>query len=226
MHDCQPGERVSLTPDQLLTTTRAVRRRLDLSRPVPRALIDECVEIAAQAPSPGNRQDARFVVVGDEVTKMGLAEIYRAGYPPEGILRRQRQLDSGAPLQAIDRAALTETERINRSADFLFDHIHEVPWLVIPCALGRERPGLNNTLLYSSVLPAVWSFMLAARIRGLGTCWTTVHTNRERDAADLLGIPYDEYTQVAMIPVAFHTGVGFQPGPRRPASDLVHWERW
>ncbi len=200
-----------------------MRRRLDLTRPVPRDLIEECLDIALQAPSGGNRQDWRFVVVTEREPKERLAAIYRKAwdrYVAEGILARPQRSDD-----ATERA---RARRIGRSAKHLVDHLAEVPALVIACHIGRfdGRPSVVQASLYGSVLPAVWSFMLAARARGLGSAWTTIHLFFEDEAAEVLGIPYDEVTQVAMIPLAFSVGTDFRPGGRVPRDDVVSWESW
>jgi nitroreductase len=114
------------------------------------------------------------------------------------------------------------------SAQYLADHMHEAPVLVIPCIRGRTDglPAASQAGVWGSIIPATWSFMLAARARGLGTAWTTLHLGGEREAAEVLGIPYDEVMQVAMIPVAYTRGTDFHPGPRRPLEEMVHWESW
>lgn len=214
-----------LSPDELLSTTRSVRRRLDLSRPVARALVEECLTLALQAPSGGNRQDWSFVVVTDPGRRAALAEVYRRGwdrYVSEGV--------PGAPVRApaADPEAERRQRRIGRSARHLADHLAEVPVLVVPCHRGRFEgaPAVAQASAFGSVLPAVWSLMLAARARGLGTAWTTIHLFHEREAAEVLGIPYDVVTQVALIPLAHTIGVDFAPGPRRPLDEVVRWEGW
>jgi nitroreductase len=213
-----------LTVDELLTTTRAVRRRLDLTRPVDPALLRECLELATQAPTGGNNQDWHFVVVTDPGTRTQLAELYRAGAAEYGARTKGRNRL---------RRTLSDDERAVRrkvlsSSGHLFEHLHEVPALVIPCIDGRlEGTSLAElATAFGGILPAVWSFMLACRSRGLGTSWTTVHLERERDVAELLGIPYEEVTQVALIPVAHTVGDDFKPGTRLPVDDVLHWERW
>jgi nitroreductase len=213
--------KTTLTPDELLSTTRAVRRRLDLARPVEPALVRECLDLALQAPSGGNRQRWSFVVVTDPRVRAGLGELYRSGfdrYRAQGIGNSKEQ-----PAPPSDAQA-----RIIRSARYLADHMHEVPVIVIPCTSPRTdgQGTLEQASAFGSILPAVWNFMLAARARGLGTAWTTVHLFHEREAADLLGIPYDEVMQVAMIPVAHTIGTDFKPGPRRDLGEVVHWDRW
>lgn len=199
-----------LSPDALLSTTRAVRRRLDLTRPVEREVIEECLRLALQAPTASNRQDWHFVVVTDRGLRDGLAELYRRG---TGSYFEGRDL-AGNPLLA--------------SAYHLVEHLAEVPVLVVPCIKGRTEGSSTESQAsrFGSIVPATWSFMLAARARGLGTCWTTFHLAHEREAATLLGIPYDEMMQVALIPVAYTVGTDFRPGPRRPLADVVHWDTW
>jgi nitroreductase len=199
-----------LTPDELLSTTRAVRRRLDLGRPVEREVVEQCVELAVQAPTASYRQDWHFVVVMDADRRAGLAELYRRGAEPYFAGRDA----ASSPLLA--------------SALHLVEHIHEVPVLIIPCVDGRldGLPANRQASKWGSIAPATWNFMLAARARGLGTCWTTFHLSYEREAAELLGIPYDAVTQTALIPVAYTTGTDFKPGPRKPLDEVVHWDTW
>jgi nitroreductase len=210
-----------LTPDELLTTTRAVRRRLDLARPVERELLEECLEIALQAPTGGNRQRWSFVVVTDPDRKAGLAELYRRGfdhYRTDGLDGRGRRGSTPSPEQA----------RVLRSAMHLRDHMHETPVLLVPCIRPRtdDRPIVEQASAFGSIMPAVWSFMLAARARGLGTTMTTVHLFHEREAAEILDIPFDRVMQVALIPVAHTIGTGFTPGRRRTLDEVVHWDGW
>jgi nitroreductase len=213
-----------LTPDELLSTTRSVRRRLDLGRPVERGLIEECLRLAQQAPSGGNRQDAVFVVVTDLERRRALADIYRRAwdrYVVEGVL-------GGPPRRSPDPAARALQRRIGRSARHLAGHLAEVPVHVVPCHAGRTegRPQVVQASAFGSVLPAVWSFMLAARARGLGTTMTTIHLFHEREAAEVLGIPYDDYAQVGLVPLAHTVGTDFRPGARQPLERFVRWEGW
>lgn len=214
---------LDLTNDELLSTTRTVRRRLDLTRPVSREVLGECLELALQAPSGGNRQDWRFVVVTDADRRRRLGEVYRKAwdrYVTEGIL--------APPSRPTDADELAQAKRIGRSALYLAEHIGEVPALVVPCHEGRfeGRPSVVQASLYGSVLPAVWSFMLAARSRGLGTAWTTLHLFHEEEAAEVLDIPYQDVTQVAMIPVAHTLGTDFRPGARGDMDAVVRWDGW
>jgi nitroreductase len=216
------GTLLDLNPDDLLSTTRSVRLRLDLTRPVEHSLIEECLDIAQQAPTGGNQQGWSFVVVTDAETRRALGTLYKQGWD--------------AYLQDIAARAATETPampsrsvlRVYRSAQYLADHMGEVPVLVLPCIAGRTEgaAATEQASQWGSILPAVWSFMLAARARGLGTCWTTLHLRHEREAAELLGIPYDRVMQAALIPVAHTIGEEFRPGPRKPLDSMVHWDQW
>ena len=213
---------LELTPDELLTTTRSVRRRLDLGRPVDRSLIEECLEIAQQAPSGGNQQGWSFVVVTDTEKRRALGAIYKRGW--DAYLQAMARRQSGS----LSPAPRREVMRVYRSAQYLADHMGEVPVLVVPCLAGRlVNPTTEEQAgFWGSIFPAVWSFMLAARARGLGSCLTTLHLAHERLAADLLGIPYDDVTQAALLPVAHTVGTEFRPGSRRPLASVVHWEAW
>jgi nitroreductase len=206
----QRSEVLPLGPDELLTTTRAVRRRLDLQRPVDPALIEECIRIGLQAPTASNSQEWAFVVVTEPERRFELAKLYRlaaAGYydRPEGA--RDRRLRSGRHLA---------------------EHLQEVPALVIPCIHGRTDAAdvYEQASQWGSIIPAAWSFMLAARARGLGTVWTTWHLRYEREASEILGIPYDDVMQAALIPVAHVLGTDFKPTQRKPVEDVVHWNEW
>jgi nitroreductase len=205
----------SLTPDELLTTTRSVRRRLDLDRAVGREVLTECLELALQAPSGSNRQAWHWVFVTDPAVKDALAGLYRecfaAAYGPDVV------------------PEMTELERrMWLSARYLADNLGRAPVILIPCQWGRpDAAGVPEQAAYwGSLLPAVWSFMLALRSRGLGSAWTTLHLHREQQAAELLGIPYARCAQAAMIPIAYTQGLDFKPGPRKPSAAMVHWDRW
>jgi len=214
---------LDLSPHELLTTTRAVRRRLDLTRPVAPALIRECLEVALQGPSGGNAQGWHWVVVTDPAQRLALAEVYRrafAAYRAHPSAARQRLL--------ADPARAPQQERVMASADHLAEHLHEVPVLLVPCLEGRltaETVG-RAASFWGSLLPAVWNFMLAARLRGLGTCWTSLHLVHEREAAEVLGIPYERVSQGALIPVAHTLGTAFRPARRESLDDVLHQDRW
>ena len=208
--------------DTLLKTTRSVRKRLDLTRDVEKELVEECIEIALQAPSsahPEHWGTMAFVAVSDRDKKVQIAEHYRAGIH-ERIESRPLVASTGS----LDGGKF---ERVLESSLYLAEHLHKVPVLVFPCIKGRiEHEELPvQAAAYGSVLPAAWSFMLAARSRGLGTAWTTVHLFREREIGRVLGIP-DDWSQVVMIPVAYYTGVTFREAARPPAQLVPHWEGW
>jgi nitroreductase len=202
---------LELTPDELLSTTRTVRKRLDLTRPVERKLLDECLDLAFQAPSGGNQQGWHFMLVTDPGRKEALADLYRKS-------KAENDPKSVPP----------DEQRSMQASAYLAARLHEVPVLVIPCIESRaERmPFLQHAVTWGSILPAVWSFMLAARSRGLGTAWTSLHLAYEREAADVLGIPYERVMQVAMIPVAHTIGTDFRPAPRKLSGQRVHWDHW
>jgi nitroreductase len=205
---------LDLTPDELLSTTRAVRKRLDLTRPVPDDVLEECVRLAVQAPTSTNTQNWHFVVVTDDAVRAALAELYlRSWIPYNG---------GKSPHEEPDDPSADSTSR------YLAAHLHEVPAHVIACIEGRPE-GLAPADLawfYGSIIQAGWSFQLAARARGLGSVWTTHHLDYEREAADVLGIPFDEVTQVALIPVAYTIGTDFKPAQRNPLETVLHWQGW
>lgn len=207
-----------LTPDELLSTTRAVRRRLDLTRPVEREVLEECLRLAQQAPTASYREDWHFVVVTDAETRAALGELWR---------KAARRYVAARP-QAAAGLLLPQTRRLLTSVRHLMKHIGEVPVHVIPCVEGRTDglPAARQASRWASIIPAAWSFMLAARSRGLGTVWTTFHLQHEEEAARILGIPYAEVMQAALIPVAYTVGEDFRPARRKPLETIVHWERW
>ena len=201
---------LDLTSDELLSTTRAVRKRLDLARPVGRELLEECVRIAVQAPTSTNTQNWHFVVVTDEARRAALAELYLRSWIP---------YNGGSPPDGSAGAT---------GSSYLAAHLAEAPVHVIPCIEGRPEGQAPADLawFYGSIIQAGWSFQLALRARGLGSVWTTHHLDYEREAADVLGIPYDEVTQVALLPVAYTIGTDFKPARRNPLASVLHWESW
>jgi nitroreductase len=207
------------TVDHLLTSTRAVRKRLDLARAVRPEVIEECLRLAIQAPTGGNSQGWRWVVVTDAGKRAALADIYRKGFYP--YLEMRAAEAAAAPADAT-------MDRVRGSSVYLADRLHEVPVHVIPCVKGRDLSAAGNAGaagLYGSIFPAVWSFQLALRSRGLGSALTTLHLLHEGEAAELLGIP-DDYLQVALLPVAYFTGHDFKPAPRRPVEEITYWDAW
>jgi nitroreductase len=204
--------------DRLLTTTRAVRKRLDLDRPVEREVVLECLRVAIQAPSGSNLQRWRWLVVDDAEKKAGLAAIYRKSFEPYFELTKQLVASVGG-----------DTDNpIIQSSEHLAQHLQEVPVLVIPCWLDRlpEHPSTADVAgLFGSIVPAVWNFMLALRSRGLGSTFTTLHLNGEEEAGRLLGIP-DTVTQIALLPVAYTKGQTFKPAERRSIEEITYFNGW
>jgi len=207
---------------KVLTTTRAVRKRLDFDRPVSREMLLECIEVAVQAPTGSNSQGWQWMIVTDPEKKRVIGDLYRKSWYPYAA--------SKGPQYAEGDPRRKQMPKVASSAQYLAERMHEVPAMVIPCIRGRaDRPGVTNLEiagLYGSILPAAWSFMLAARARGLGTAWTTLHLKYEREVAELLGIPFERYTQAALITVGFHDGGEFKPAERIPLEPIVHWDTW
>jgi nitroreductase len=210
-----------LTVEAVLTTTRAVRRRLDFDRPVPRELLLECLEVAVQAPTGSNRQEWQFVFVDDADRKRAIAEHYGRAWDAYSSLPRPTYEDGDVRGE--------RQPHVVSSARYLRQRMHEAPWLMIPCVRGRLREGATaaeQAGLWGSIVPAFWSFLLAARARGLGTAYTTLHLVYEREVAEILGIPYDEYTQAGLTPIGFTTGGDFKPAARIPLDSITRWNGW
>jgi len=205
--------------DELLSTTRAVRRRLDLDRAVDRSTITECIDLASQAPTGSNRQGWRWVVVDDPELKTGLAAIYRKG--ASGYLSKALELSKSK--------GDAQSQRVFESTLVLSDTMADVPMLVLPCieAKGAHQPlpAVDWSGLYGSIYPAVWSFQLALRSRGLGSTLTTLHLRYAAEAAALLDLP-DDLMQVALLPVAYTKGTDFRRAARPPAEEIIRWNRW
>ncbi len=205
--------------DALLSTTRAVRKRLDFERPVADEIIRECLELSLQAPSGSNKQGWRWIVVTDGEKRRALADIYRkdaGGYLDDGY----REAKAAGAAQDV---------RVFESARYLFDKLEEAPVHVIPCIKVEVDPSENPELwwpsLLGSILPSVWSFQLALRARGLGSTYTTLHLGHADEVAELLGIPGD-IKQVGLLPVAYTLGTDFKPATRRPLDEVLHWNGW
>jgi nitroreductase len=200
--------------DHLLKTTKQVRKRLDLTRPVPRELLLECIDVASHAPMGGNLERNRWLVIDDKAVMEQIAPMYQ---------------QVGRAYLAVNGDGVDGRQaRVVDSAMYLVDHIAEVPAWVISMRLDRLPADASNANVagyHGSVAPGVWSFQLAARARGLGSAWTTFHLVHEQAVADILGIPAS-VTQIALLPVAFYTGDDFSPAPRRPASEITYFNRW
>jgi nitroreductase len=216
---------LDLTPDELLTTTRAVRKRLDFERPVPPDLVRECVAAALQAPSGSNHLTMQFVVVTDAAKRAAIGEIYRQCY------EIYKSLD-GVYVGSIQKPTDSEQaqqQRVQTSADYLGEHMGDAPALVIACHAGSRvdgQPAMMSASMLGNILPAMWSFMLAARARGLGTAWTTMHLMMEQQVAAVVAIPYADVQQVCLSPLAYSVGTDFKPAMRPDPESVVHWDTW
>ena len=213
---------LNLSVDEVLTTTRSVRKRLDLDKPVPREVLLECLELAIQAPTGSNSQGWQWVFVDDADKKKALADIYRVNWSmyrqmpepeyPEGDTRGERR------------------QAVVSSAEFLAENMEKVPWLLVPCLEGRVdgAPGAASAGYWGSLLPAAWSYMLALRSRGLGSAWTSLHLlgDGEKQAAEILGIPHESYSQGGLFPIAYTKGTDFRPAKRLPAEQIAHFNTW
>lgn len=208
-----------LSLDELLTTTRTVRQRLDFGRHVERDVITACIDIAVQAPNGSNQQFWHWLVIDDTALKTKVADVYRAGMTA--------QIADPGWMKDIDYSP-ADQQRIARSVDYLASHLHEAPAIVVPVIDARVE-GQNlftQASLWGSILPAVWSFMLALRARGLGSAWTTVHLHKAKDMAKLLGIPHETTTQAGLFPVAYTLGTDFKRASRRRGSEVTYWNGW
>lgn len=205
--------RLGLSADEVLTTTRAVRKRLDLDRPVEREVLLECLEIATQAPSGSNTQRWHWMFVTDPDKKQAIADIYRR------VFAQAYSPDAAAGMDA-------DGQRVWSSAGYLAEHFHEVPVMLVPCLWGRPPAGGNQASFWGSLLPAAWSFMLAARERGLGTAWTSMHLAHESEVAEILGIPHERCAQGGLFPIAYTKGTAFRRAARKPLDGIVHWDKW
>ena len=216
---------LDLGPDQLLSTTRAVRKRLDLDRPVEDDVIRECVAAAMQAPSGSNMMTMQFVIIRDPEVKQAVGEIYRQCYD---IYRTLDGIYIGS-IDKGDEVLNAQQRRSAASADLLADRMGLAPALVIPCSVGGRAdgmPAMMSASMYGNVMPATWSFMLAARARGLGTCWTSLHLMKEKEVADILGLPFESVQQVCLSPLAYTVGTDFKPAARPDPDTIIHWDRW
>lgn len=239
------GAAVALTPDEVLATTRSVRSGLDIARPVARELVEECVSLGLQAPSGSNIQNAHFVVVTDPDRRRALAEVYRKGwqaYTESPMYFGRLAYDDYRAREGERERFMQWVQAAGGEVEWLLTHLHEVPVLVVPCVafgegvarvyaeagMSRETliPPVFQAATWGNILPAATHFRLAARARGLGSCWTVVHLFYEQEAAEVLGIPYATVMQAALIPVAHTAPEQFRPGQRPPLPDVLHWDTW
>ena len=212
--------KLNLTVDEVLSTTRAVRKRLDMSRPVPRQVLEECMELALQAPNGSNRNLWRWIIVDDPALIARIADEYRASVKElwEGQASGDESVTAGVPGE----------DKVLESAFVLNDNLHKVPAMLIPLMPGRPDglPAFAQAGMWSSIIQAVWSFMLALRERGLGSVWTTVSVRHEKQIADLLGIPTDEFTQIGLFPVAYTIGTDFKKAWRKPLAEVLSYNKF
>ena len=203
--------------DKLLTTTRSVRKRLDLDAPVDLDVIQECIGLACQAPTGGNVQDWRWIVVTDPAKRAALAELYNRAATPYFAANRK----------SLDERGLTEFNGIMESSEHLAAVLADVPVHIVPCIFGRPEnmDVFTRASWYGRIYPAVWSLILALRSRGYGTTLTTLHLPHESEAGEVLGIP-ETVHQVALLPVARYSGADFKPGRRRPVQEVTYWDGW
>jgi nitroreductase len=209
---------LGLSVDELLKTTRAVRKRLDFDRPVPDQVLRECVEYAIQAPTGSNVQGWHFVLVTERDKIEKIAAIYKKAFD----WYRDSPVYAGRVVEGISEQRDAQQSRVADSADYLAENMHRSPALFIPCMEGRNA----TAGAAGSIVPAAWSFMLAAREQGLGTCWTTLHLMHEEETADVLGIPFGEVQQWALSPVAYTTGTDFKPATRPDVETVISWNSW
>jgi len=205
--------------DHILTTTRSVRKRLDLTRPVEPKVIEEAINLALQSPTGSNAQDWHFIVVTDPEKKKAIADLYRKS--ADEYRNRPR------PSYGAEDPRAEQQKRIGESGAYLYQHLHEVPAFVFAAIDGRfeKDPQFVQASRYGSILPAAWSFMLALRARGVGSAWTTLALKYEKEVAKVLGIP-ENITLAVMMPVAYYTGTDFKPAKRLPAKDVTYWNTW
>jgi nitroreductase len=221
-------EQLGLSNDELLSTTRAVRKRLDFDRPVSDEVLKECTELAIQAPTGSNAQGWQFVFVTETEKKKQIGELYRQAF---SVYRQMPAAIHKLHMDSQDSSLTASQSRSASSADYLADNMGRAPALLIPCITGRtDRPESNNIIAQTgslgSIIPATWNFMLAARARGLGTAWSTLHLMHEKEVADIVGIPYDDYMQVALIPIAYTKGTSFKRAYRPPVESVMHMNKW
>ena len=216
--------KLELSADEVLATTRSVRRRLDLEKEVGEDVLRDCLALALQAPTGSLRQDWHFVVSNDRDQCREVGLIYQQVWT---AMVTDEYLDASAGKQG---SAGDQGSWLNMmgSARHLAETFPDVPAIFVPCISGRLDgvDAMTQAVKWGSVIQAAWSFMLAARNRGQGTCWTTVHLQREEDVAEVLGIPYSEVQQVALSPVAYTVGTEFKAGRRKPEESFVHFNGW
>ena len=216
--------KLNLSVDEVLATTRAVRKRLDFDKPVEPEVIKECLEAALQSPTGSNSQSWQWLVVTDSDQRAALAKLYQQGWE----LYSQMEGNVQTVYKGVDEDRISQQSRVLDSATYLAKNFEKVPVMMIPILPGRFEglPSMASAAMLGSILPGAWSFMLAARERGLGTAWTTIHLMFEEQAAEVLGIDYQSYTQCALITCGYSKGTNFKPAKRPPLETVLHWDRW
>ena len=216
--------KLNLSVDEVLATTRAVRKRLDFDKPVEPEVIKECLEAALQSPTGSNSQSWQWLVVTDPDQRAALAKLYQQGWE----LYTQMEGNVQTAYKGVDEDRISQQSRVLDSATYLAQNFEKVPVMMIPILPGRFEglPSMASAAMLGSILPGAWSFMLAARERGLGTAWTTIHLMFEEQAAEVLGIDYQTYTQCALITCGYSKGTNFKPAKRPPLETVLHWDRW
>ena len=208
---------LDLNARELLTTTRSVRKRLDFSKPIARPLLEDCLELALQAPNGSNMNTWQWLIIDDPTTITSIASIYNAAMDDYVALLGDAVGENymGADIPGFNK--------INQSVDYLRENLAKAPAILIPLMSGRvENAGVfMQASSYGSIIQAVWSFFLALRSQGLGSAWTTAHLWREQELAELLGIPFDQYTQVGLFPIAYTIGTDFKPAYRKPVKEVL-----
>ena len=225
-------DRLALTAEEVLTTTRSVRKRLDFARPVDRTVVEECLRLAFQAPNADNLQLWDWILVDDPDQRQAVGDVYRAAI--DSILVGMSEWTQGGPAPDLVRMGIVfdfadpGAMRVVESAMYLHSRIHEAPVLVVPTVRARldSCSIFEQATLWGSVLPGMWSLMMALRTRGLGSAWTTAHLRQEEQMAKVLGIPFDQVTQAGLLPVAYTIGTDFKPAPRHGSESTIHWNNW
>ena len=214
---------LDLSADDVLNTTRAVRKRLDFSRPVEDDVIRECVATAMQAPSGSNLMTMQFVVVKDAEKRQAIGEVYKQCWATYS----QTPMFAGA-IEKETKPEQAQQDRVVDSATYLSEHMADAPALVLGCTAGRVdgAPAMMSASIMGNILPGMWSFMLAARARGLGTAWTTISLMMEKEVADIVGIPFDEIQQACLTPLAYTVGTDFKRAMRPEPDTIIHWDTW
>jgi nitroreductase len=214
---------LDLSADDVLNTTRAVRKRLDFSRPVEDEVIRDCVATAMQAPSGSNLMTMQFVVVKDAEKRHAIGEVYKQCW----AIYSSTPMFAGA-IQKEGESEQAQQARVTDSATYLSEHMADAPALVLGCTAGRidGAPAMMSASVMGNILPGMWSFMLAARARGLGTAWTTISLMMEKEVADIVGIPFDEIQQACLTPLAYTVGTDFKRAMRPDPDTIIHWDTW